>query len=408
MPSLGARTSSPRGTLRILIVGISDDRRAPVRQTLATLSEPPLEIEEASPAPSALAGGKPAEAADVMMVIFDGAEEVALNYVQERSAHSPRPVIIALVGGKSPLVMKRALRAGADEIIFLPLDTGDVTRALLKISEDRWRAERRDGCVICSLTSVVGGVGVTSLAANMGLVLRQVFDQRVALIDLNLQTGGLSVCMNLEPEVTILPLARLEQKMDSIQLESALTKHPSGLYVLAAPKRIEECELVSDITIGTVLELMRQLFDYVIVDCGGHIDENAVAAWERSDHLFYVLKQSVISARCAWRFIDLYERLGITSLEPRFVLNHHQTSHPLSDKQIEATLGRPLYARIPSDSKTMERAELTATDIFQTSPNSQVARAIVDLTRRIMPVGDVAAHEHPRLLSRLFGYRAHE
>ena len=62
--------------------------------------------------------------------------------------------------------------------------------------------------------------------------------------------------------------------------------------MLAAPKRIEEGELVSDLTVGTVLELMRQLFDYVIVDCGDHVDENAVAAGERSEHLFYVLNQT--------------------------------------------------------------------------------------------------------------------
>jgi len=88
-----------------------------------------------------------------------------------------------------------------------------------------------------------------------------------------------------------------ERKLDSIQLESALTKHPSGIYLLAAPKRIEDSELVADKTIGAVLELMRQLFDFVLVDCGGYIDENAVAAWERSDYLFYLLDQSIAAAR---------------------------------------------------------------------------------------------------------------
>jgi pilus assembly protein CpaE len=337
VPTLGDRTTGPpRGILKVLIVGSETDQRAAVKMVLQSLSEPPLEISEAPPS-AFRAGASPAESFDIAMVLFTADEEAALNYVQERAEHSPRPVLLALVSPKSQSVMKRALRAGADELLFAPLEPGDATRVLLKISEDHWRAERRDGCVICSLTSVVGGVGVTSLAANLGLALRHVYDKRVALLDLNLQTGGLAVNLNLEPEVTILPLARLEHKMDSIQLESALTKHHSGLYLLTAPKRVEECELVTDITVGTVLELMRQLFDYVIVDCGSHIDENAVAAWERSDHLFYVLNQTVVSARCAWRFIDLYDRLGITSLEPHFVINNYHASHPLTDKQIEAT-----------------------------------------------------------------------
>ena len=48
-----------------------------------------------------------------------------------------------------------------------------------------------------------------------------------------------------------MPLCRLEKKLDSIQLEAALTKHSSGVYLLAAPKRIEEGELVSDRTVAT-------------------------------------------------------------------------------------------------------------------------------------------------------------
>jgi septum formation inhibitor-activating ATPase MinD len=113
--------------------------------------------------------------------------------------------------------------------------------------------------------SLIGGTGVTSLAANLALALRYAFDKRVAVIDLDLQTGGLSVFLNLEPERTIMALAEGTRKLDSIQLESALSKHASGIYLLAAPKRIEDSELVSDATVGAILDLMRQLFDFVIV-----------------------------------------------------------------------------------------------------------------------------------------------
>jgi pilus assembly protein CpaE len=296
--------------------------------------------------------------------------------------------------------MKRALRSGADEILFLPLDPGEATRALLKLSEARWRTERREGGVVVSMMSMVGGVGVTSLAANLALALRSL-NQRVALLDLDLQTGGLAVFLNLDPEVTIMPLVRLDRKLDSIQLESALTKHSSGVYLLSAPKRIEEGELVSDITVGTVLDLMRQLFDYVIVDCGDHVDENAVAAWERSEHLFYVLNQSIAAARCAWRFVDLFERLGLTTLEPRFVLNRYNPSHPLTEKAIEATLAKPIFARIPTDDRTFETIEMKAQDLFEVAPTSPVARAVLELAAQVMPRTELAAPRETGFMSRL-------
>ncbi len=398
---MATKSDGPRGSLRVHLVGDSAEQRATVKVALQALGDPPLEIVEGEPKghPPAENGALP----DVTMVVFDGAEDAALEYLHQQAAQSPRPMLFALVGQRSAVMMKRVLRAGADELLFLPLDAGEATRALLKISEARLKAERREGGVVCSFASLVGGVGVTSLAGNLGLALQSELDKKVALIDLDFQTGGLAVFLNLEPEVTIMPLIRLGRKFDSIQLESALTKHPSGMYVLTAPKRIEEGELVSDITVATAIDLMRQLFDFVLVDCGDHIDENVVAAWERSEHLFYVLDQTVAAARCAWRFIDLFERLGLSALEPHYLLNRHMPAHPLGETQVETTLARAIYAKIPRDDKVMERTELTAQDLFQVAPHSPLARSMVELAHRITPGSNEAvATQQGGLMARLF------
>jgi pilus assembly protein CpaE len=398
VPVFGANNETRRGALKVHLVGGEPEQRAAVKTALAVLTDPPLDISESDPHSGVNALGA---APDVTMVLFNGNEDTALSYLQKQAVQTPRPLIFALLAGRSPGLMKRVLRAGADELLFLPLDPGDATRALLKINETRWRAQRHGGGVICSITSIVGGVGVTTIAANLALALHKVFKKRVALVDLDLQTGGLSVLLSLEPEVTILPLIRLERKLDSLQLESALTKHPSGLYVLAAPKRIEEGDLVSDLTVAAVLDLMRELFDFVIVDCGDHVDENAVAAWERTEHLFYVLEQSIVAARCAWRFIDLFERLGLSALAPKFILNRHRPLHPIGEKQIESTLGRPIFAHLPDEERVLERVELTGQDLWQVAPHSPLARAMEDLALRVTPGGEVEAQENGGIIGRL-------
>jgi len=384
VPVVGLKSEGRRSTMKVMLVGDPGEQRSQLKTVLAALAEPELEIVEGETATAANLSENAAAPPDATLVMVNGNEEAALSFLQSQSLHSPRPSLLAVLGARSAGLMKRALRSGADEILFMPLDPGEATRALLKISEARWRTERHEGGVVISVTSLIGGVGVTSLAANLALALESLH-KRVALVDLDLQTGGLAVFMNLDPEVTIMPLVRLERKLDSIQLESALTRHQSGVYLLAAPKRIEEGELVSDITVGTVLDLIRQLFDYVIVDCGDHVDENVVAAWERSEHLFYVLNQSIAAARCAWRFVDLFERLDLTSLEPRFILNRYSPSHPLTEKAIEATLARSIYAKIPSDDRTFESIEMKAQDLFQLAPSSPVAHAMLDLAALVMP-----------------------
>jgi pilus assembly protein CpaE len=404
---LGAKNDAKHGALRVLLIGEAEERRTEVRLALAALGDPPLDISESAPSGNGSNGGPPF---DVVMILFDGGnEEIALNLMQAQSETPNRPVLFALAQERSPVLMRRILRAGADELLFLPLDPGDATRALLKISETRRRAERETGGVIISMVSTVGGVGVTSLVANLALALRYTLNKRVATVDLDLQTGGLAVFLNLEPERTIMQLAESDRRLDSIQLESVLTKHPSGVYLLAAPKRIEDSELVSDHTVGAALELMRQLFDFVVVDCGGYIDENAVAAWERSDHLFYLLDQSIAAARCAWRFIDLFARLGLSGIEPNFLLSRYQPHHPISEEQITHTLARPIFAKIPRDEKVLERAQLRATDLWQVGQGSVLARSIEDLARRLASGNEVSEESAGGLMSRLisaFGGRS--
>jgi len=392
--------------MKVMLVADSAEQRGQLKTVLATLSEPELEIVEGEAATAANLSENSAAPPDATMVVVNGNEEAALNFIHSQASLTPRPSLLAVLSARSAGLMKRALRSGADEILFMPLDPGEATRALLKISEARWRTERGAGGVVISVVSLVGGVGVTSLAANLALALNSLH-QRVALIDLDLQTGGLAVFLNIDAEVTVMPLVRLDNKLDSIQLESALTKHSSGVYMLAAPKRIEEGELVSDITVGAVLDLVRQLFDYVIVDCGDHIDENAVAAWERSDHLFYVLNQSIAAARSAWRFIDLFERLGLTVLEPRFILNHYSPSHPLTEKAIEATLARPIFAKIPGDERTFEAIEMKAQDLFEVAPASPAARAMLDLAALVMPQAEISTPNESFMSRLLSAFGAH-
>jgi pilus assembly protein CpaE len=403
------------GALHVLLVS-PEAYRAEVLASLQDLPEPPLEITEKSPDALASgngngngkANGNGHVAPDVVMVVFNGNEEESLNYLQGVGETEPRPAIFALLRERSPGLMKRVLRAGADELLFLPLDTGDATRALLKISESRRREDQTGMGTVVSLVSLVGGVGVTSLAGNLALALRYSLDKRVALIDLDLQASALSVFLNVEPERTIMALTEGDKKIDSIQLEGALSKHGSGLYLLAAPKRIEDSELVTDGAIGNVIEIMRQLFDYVIVDCGTHIDAAKVSAWERSQHLFYVLDQSIGAARCAWRFVDLCGRLGLNNLEPAFVISRFISNHPISEEQLSHTLARPIYARIPRDEKVLERVQLSAQDLWQVAPNSPLTKAVEEMSRKLDGISDHDSSRNGSLVSRLlssFGAR---
>jgi pilus assembly protein CpaE len=228
----------------------------------------------------------------------------------------------------------------------------------------------------------------------------------VVLVDLDLQEGGLGSLFGVNQDRGIVALTRVGHKPDSISLEAALTRHESGLYVLGAPARIEESDQVTEALVGNLLQLMRGLFDFIVVDCGGHVDGRSLAVWEGSQEVLYVIDQSIAAVNRAARFLALFRRLGIEDPEPRIVLNRYQRGHAISDAQIETSLGSSMYGFVPRDDRTMEKAVATGRIAAQIAPGSPMVRSCEHLARRMS--GDPDLDAEPRrgpgwgLVGRLF------
>jgi pilus assembly protein CpaE len=398
MAALAVKVPDRRQSLRVHLIGEPSEVLVAVKAALQAVSELTLEVVEMSPQAAADA----TEVADIAMVVFDGNEAAPLGYLQTHAERSPRPIIFALLEDRSPVLMRRVLHAGADELLFLPLESNDLTRALMKLSEGRRRAERLGNGMIYGVASLVGGVGVSTLSANLALVMRYAFGKRSAVVDLDLQNGGLNVVLHLDPEQTIASLIDFTGKLDSIKIEAALTKHPSGIYLLAAPKRLDDAERITDLTIAGVLDLMRQLFDFVVVDCGSHVDENTVAAWERCDELLYVVDHSPVAAHCVRRFSDFVGQLGLRLDEPRFVLNKFDPQNAITEAVIAQSMGVSCFAKIPRDDRMFEKMQLRAQDLWQLGPTSALARAIEALARRINARREPIAEVGEGFVARLF------
>lgn len=379
MASLGSKTPEHKRALRVHLAGESDVERAKVRAVLAKVHDPAIEITDAVIGQALESTAE----ADLVFVMFSQEEAAPLGYLQAQWERASRPIMIALLHERSPALMRRALHAGADELLFLPLDETEATQALMKLSEQLRKNRLKDGGTIYSITSLSGGVGVTSLCANLTLALNYALGKGAAVVDLDLQNGGLSLALQVEAEQNIAVLPEFARSLDSIRLEGALTRHPSGIYLLAAPKRFEDAERISDVTVGAVLNLMRQLFDFVLVDCGQRIDENAIAAWERSEEVVYVIDQSLAAARSVKRFADLFGQLGLAGIEPRYVLNKADPQSTIPESRLNQIIGEPFYAKVPRDDKLMEKVQLRKQDAWQTNPGSPYAVAIESLAWRL-------------------------
>ncbi|HLH77515.1 MAG TPA: AAA family ATPase [Candidatus Binataceae bacterium] len=364
--------------LRLLVLG--DDGEA--RQELCgTLAQSNLQLSQEQGALSG-APARDAGESDAILVLAGEQASAVLEFLQRQGGVSSKPSVVVITPESEPGAIRRLLRAGADEILFIPPSLPDLVKTLLKVSERLQRVDQPKLGLTCAIAGINGGVGVTTVAANLGLALRYALGVKVALVDLDLQTADLAVQLNLEAEHSVAGAVEIE-KLDSIALESQLIRHPSGAYLLAGPKQIEEGEKVGASALAQLLDLMRRMFDYLIIDCGPHLDDRTLAAWEQSDHLFVVVNQSVSAVRGSWRIIDLHNRLRTAAPAPQLILNKANNRSLVSAARVSDTLGRPLFASLVRDDRLLEEVASRGLDLWRYRARAPLTRGFEALADKI-------------------------
>jgi Flp pilus assembly CpaE family ATPase len=394
---LQPRRSGRLHPIFVTLAGGDDEQRAALKAVLSQINEFDIQYVGIE------GGGKRGERAVILMAILDEANQVGWRReLRARNANQQFASVVALVSNPSPASLRAALRAGADDVLGMPLVPDQAFHTLLRMSELSRREEGLHEKMVCSLVSVSGGVGVSHLAVGLALAIHRLFNKRTVILELDLQAAPLAVLLNVEPEHTISELADPTSTIDSIRLESVLCKHESGLYWLAAPKKIEEAELVSAATVEATLKVLRELFDVVLIDSGSYLTESSIVAWELSDHLLYVLDQTVTAIRSAQRFLDLYQRLGVKDGEPSFVLNRHSAANPITIERIEAALRHPVFAVLPRDDRSFDEQQVTGADFWKIPSATVLRESLESLARKLYgPAGQEGAEPPAGLFSRL-------
>lgn len=243
------------GAMKVALVGGEGLARETLHKVLDQINELPLAVSEVAKPP--LSTGPEGLNAQLLMVLLGADYEKWAQEIHTWLDGAVRPLVIGLAPIRTSEAVRAALRAGAEEVVFLPADRDDLARCLVKISETHKDFRNGHRSLTCSLTSVAGGTGVSTLTTGLAFAIRRLSQKQCGLLDLGLQCSALPALLDLEPTHTISELVGSAGEIDSIRLESVLTRHDSGLCLLAAPARIEDAELISPATVGSTLEVMR-------------------------------------------------------------------------------------------------------------------------------------------------------
>ncbi|HJQ13847.1 MAG TPA: response regulator [Anaerolineales bacterium] len=236
---------------------------------------------------------------------------------------------------------------------------------------------------IVTIYSPKGGTGCTTLAVNLAITLNNE-DTRVALVDGNLQFGDVAVFLNEQGKNTIVDLAPRAEELDPEIVEDVMLKHAaSSLHILAAPSRPEYAERVSSSQFAKVLEYLRQMYAYVIVDTASLLTDATLSAIDVSDLIVLVTTQDIPAIKNCRLFLDLSQTLGIERDRILFVMNRYDKRINITPDRVAENLKQEIASVVPLDEATATKAVNRGVPFVLESKNQPAARGIFSLAENV-------------------------
>ena len=318
---------------------------------------------------------------NLIIVDISQKTQMALDIIVKISNTLKNSKIIVLSYDMSPETVIKALRAGAREFLVKPLIESEFIQATKKL-KDLILGNINDTtkCKVITTFSNKGGIGKTAIATNLAVELANMTKERVALIDLNMQMGDVTTFLDLNPSFDTSYVINNLERIDEGFLLSTLEKYGnSSLYVLADPPDLEQAEVITSDNITTLINVLRNVFSYIIIDTTASFDGKTITALDNSDLVLLISIINLPSVRNCQRCFDLFKRLGYTKDKIKIIINRYMENDEIKVEDVEEVLGHPVYFKIPNNYFTIINSINKGLPVCEINPHSNIAKSFKEL-----------------------------
>ena len=200
----------------------------------------------------------------------------------------------------------------------------------------------------------------------------------MALLDLDLQFGDLSLMLDLKPSGEMVEIIRDPARLDGALLRASMTQHKSGLFVLPAPSEFVPLDALPVAAVVRLIELARAEFDFVVIDLPLAAPRWLEAVLQQTDQLLLVGQLNVAAIRQTRRLLDFLKEEGHYELPVSIVLNRYvwRFSERGRLKQAIRALGQPIDHFVPDDPRLALEAINRGTPLFELRRRAKLCRAL--------------------------------
>ncbi|HEU4929099.1 MAG TPA: response regulator [Candidatus Krumholzibacteria bacterium] len=322
---------------------------------------------------------------DIVLLELSSKAAPAMELIKRIHLELPSTSIILSAHDASPQLILSCIRAGAQEFVARPIDGAELDKAIEHVRHlsGVTLANKSRGKVISVLSSK-GGIGATSITANLGVALAQ--RAKVVLVDMSFPFGDLGVMLDA-PSRYSLTDAMVDGAIEETKLRSVLVSSNAGVHLLNVTASPEVSEEITRRHMVELVGTLSTMFDYVLIDIGRQMDDRTVEVLELSDDILLVSALDLPTIRNTVCFAGILGKLNIDRDKTHVVLNRFHKKSRLSLDDVETMIDGKVFWSIPNDYAPMSMAIDRGVPAVKNEPRSKVAKSFVELADRIHALG---------------------
>jgi pilus assembly protein CpaE len=203
-----------------------------------------------------------------LLIVDISGEGTPLSKIRQLSDVCEPGVHVIAIGDLDKVALYRDLaQSGIADYVVKPLTVDLIMQAVTIASQPRSGAavSQKLGKLI-AVMGTRGGIGTTSVAVNLAASLANRVGRRVALVDLDLQTGDCSLMLEMKETSALREALEASSRLDKLFLERVMVPHGERLFVLSSAESLCDELRFAPEAIETLVAALQSDFHYVVVD----------------------------------------------------------------------------------------------------------------------------------------------
>ncbi len=267
----------------------------------------------------------------------------------------PEIQIIGLHETNDPHALIQAVRAGACEFLYSPLDANQQREAMGRIRRMRAPGEAPEPEMgrIAAFASAKPGSGASTLATQTAFALQKMSGKRVLLIDCDLMGGTIGFYLKLNHPYSLVDALNQAHELTAASW-SNLTVNAGGVDILPAP----EAPFSGLLNLGAlhdVLQYARMQYDWVILDLPAVFQKLSLLAVAESDSSYLVSTSELPSLHLARKAVSLLAQIGLAKDRYQVVINRVNKRDNINRSDMEKIFNCSVHATFPNDYFSLHR-----------------------------------------------------